>query len=642
MIVAADGKTLIAGTAEPRDNKRRSILRRWDLESGKELPVIDGPEAEFAHIAFSPDAGRVAWSSLTGATHVWDIASGKEIPTSIGTMNRPIAALSFSRDGRMLLIRTSADLALHLWSIAESKERLCVEEPATTEAYVPQTCNLALSPDSRFVAVGTRINTVRVIELATGMDLTANHGGHYGAVRVALSADGRKAVTFDGNKALQVWDGITGKGGRHQLLPLGTHEGAFSADGSRFIVGNNLGTVALWDTVAGKEIKQWQANYAQNMPLACLALSSDGKIVATRGSDTIIRLWDAATGQQVQQITEQTALRDPGWAILVFSPDGSRLASAVAVPEAVVGAEQVRFSATLRLWDVATGKLLRTFDVPPTIAIRFLAFTPDGRTLATGTSTDNLLLWECASGKERASLALDPNAVPPKVKPVPFGAAIAALAYSPDGKRIAVGAFDGRVHVCDAATGKELTVYKGHSPRLVSLAFSADGRYLASGASDGSALVWEVPALEKPPALELDAREVELVWDELANTNAVRGYSAVRVLSQVPDQAMPFLRKHLQAVPAPEAGKLVQLIADLDSNVFATRRKAEDELGKLGEAAEEAISKALKNKPALEMQKRSKRCCRAWRSTAPRPWTSCGRCAVWNCWRPSARRRPAK
>jgi hypothetical protein len=182
---------------------------------------------------------------------------------------------------------------------------------------------------------------------------------------------------------------------------------------------------------------------------------------------------------------------------------------------------------------------------------------------------------------------------------------LTCIAYSPDGKLLALGGTDGVVHVCDAITGKDRSALKGHQAGVVSLAFAANGKYLATGSSDTTALVWELVAQEeKLVKLQLEGKQAEQLFDDLTSDDAAKAFQAIRTLSQVPAQSVPLLKDRLQAVPAPDAQKVAQLIVDLDSNVFTTRKKAEDELEKMGELAETAIRKALDDKPSLEVQKR--------------------------------------
>jgi hypothetical protein len=180
------------------------------------------------------------------------------------------------------------------------------------------------------------------------------------------------------------------------------------------------------------------------------------------------------------------------------------------------------------------------------------------------------------------------------------------VAFSPDGKYLVFAGPDAVVRFFDTTTGKERTKLKGHQAAVLDLAFAANGKVLASASSDTTALVWEVPAVEdeKAPVEQLEEKQLEALWDELKNEDAARAYQAIRTLRQVPRQAVPLLKGLVQATPPPDEKKVTQLIADLDGEAFVTRKKAEEELEKMGELAQDAIQKALNARPSLEVQKR--------------------------------------
>ncbi len=150
---------------------------------------------------------------------------------------------------------------------------------------------------------------------------------------------------------------------------------------------------------------------------------------------------------------------------LAFSPDGKTLASGGA-------------GTTVRLWDAATGKSTGNLE-GHTDKICAVAFSPDGKTLASGSDDKTVRLWDLGTGKMTAVLQ-------------GHTARIWALAFSPDGKTVASGGSDGTVRVWDVATRKNTATFPGHPYFVSSVAFSPDGKTLACGAGGGAIQLWDL------------------------------------------------------------------------------------------------------------------------------------------------------
>jgi hypothetical protein len=239
------------------------------------------------------------------------------------------------------------------------------------------------------------------------------------------------------------------------------------------------------------------------------------------------------------------------------------------------------------------------------------------------------------------------------------------VAFSPDGKTVASGSHSHEVCLWEAATAKEIVRLDGKQGPVFCVAFSPDGKTVVSGGEDTTVLVWDVnrvstqaggparPADKKPakpradekpaipeeqapadpelahpaekepgdlsiateqevaadPASPTDKEAVkglEPLWTALLSADPGGAYDAIAALVAVPNQAVPFLQERLLVPPAPppDPQKLAQLIADLDSDQFAVRQKAMEELEKIGPAAAPALRKALAAKPILDLRRR--------------------------------------
>jgi WD40 repeat protein len=408
---------------------------------------------------------------------------------------------------------------------------------------------------------------------------------------VVFSPDGRTLASGSADHAIVLWDPVTGK----QRSRLDGHQGtvsslAFSPDGKYLASACrwNDQTVRLWDLATGKELRQY---WVPSVPTGdgggwgvgtWVAFTANGRILAAGGTDHKLRLWDVATGKELfnEEIRGLPALPKGNDAFksfpfdVVFCGDGRVLAFSI--------------ENTIYISDVASGQMLFRFDKNGLV----LALSPDGKTLLE-LSVGFVRLKEVASGRDIGKMDL------------PEGFAVAA--FSTDGRMVAVstGEANATIHLFDVPTGKELLRLQGHKSYVASLAFSPDGSKLASGQWDSTALIWDVsPARRKLPRKDLMPQDLERLWMELRDADAVKAHAALWTLVAAPEKAVPFLKEHLQPVPHVSAERLRRLIADLDADDFSSRDEASRSLARLGIEGEPALRKELETKPPLEKRRR--------------------------------------
>jgi hypothetical protein len=316
-------------------------------------------------------------------------------------------------------------------------------------------------------------------------------------------------------------------------------------------------------------------------------------------------------------VLENQLALPPGSFPIAFSPEGHTLAAAGFDLSGAQDDEQTEM--TIRLWEVSSGRERRRLQVgispqfgAPGGALGLgggggllgiagggqqmlssLAFAPGGRRLSYG-AADTIYLWDVARKREVRRFG---------GRHVTAG----SFAFTPDGKLLAAGSQDGKIHLWDVRTGTALAVIEAHRGGLTSLALSADGKVLATAGTDTTAVVWDVARLleeDRPEAVRLSGQRLEGLWADLAGANAARAFDAICALASDPGPAIPFLRTRLHPVPRPDRATIEKLIAELNSERFEVRKRAADELEKLADLAEPALRQALDRRPPLEVRRR--------------------------------------
>jgi dipeptidyl aminopeptidase/acylaminoacyl peptidase len=339
-------------------------------------------------------------------------------------------------------------------------------------------------------------------------------------------------------------------------------------------VSHHLGPVCLWDLRTGQAIRRFEVGGE----CADKAFSPDGKFLATVDSPEPIRLWDTASGKGLRSF-------GGGWC-LAFSPDGKILAS---------GDDQ----GLLRLWDVAAGKEIRRFNIQP-FGVDKILFSPDGKTFASvnrdqENGVPTVFRWGVSTGEQLPGIGVPPDC------------SITCLAFSPDGRVLALGDHDSTIRLWEVSTGKERGRLQGHRGPVLALTFSGDGKRLISGSRDSTALVWDLNVwarLGRQEAGGLSEQQLEGLWHELKEQDPAKAYRAIWMLAAAPAPTTAFLRPRLHAVPSADPERLARLLADLDARRSTVRDRATAELETFGEVAELALVASLKSKPSPEVRRR--------------------------------------
>ena len=242
---------------------------------------------------------------------------------------------------------------------------------------------------------------------------------------------------------------------------------AFSPDGEWLASAGADHSVRLWDVKTGRQLRVLTGHTAMTPQVL---FSPDGRHLVSSSLDHTIRIWDPASGK-LERVLSAYQNEDENVVPLAFTPDGRLLASACGFRSMEGGCKDP----SIKLWTFATGQLAGKLAGHKT-GVRALAFSPDGRLLASGGEDRTVRLWDMATSAE--------------VRSIPMELGAYALSFSPDNKWLAAQE-NPLIHVLDVASGRDL-----HSLRQphggFGVAFAPDGRWLASTGAEPHLTLWDL------------------------------------------------------------------------------------------------------------------------------------------------------
>jgi WD40 repeat protein len=527
-------------------------------------------------LAFSRDGSTVASGGYNQAVRLWDVATGKKFRELQPEPPAAVLGVAFAPDGKTLVLASEA--GTQLWDPAKGKVVAQVKEgQATAAAFSRDGKTLVLCPSAG--------GEIPIVNPATGGTLRRLPSGLGSLFAVALSPDGLTLACAGAACNIRVLNVADGKDRLPQLDVPVSMNAILGRPGLPLPPGVKKG-----DYVS-------------------LAFSRDRRVVAFSDGQDNVHVWDMKMGKEVQRLVLGEVVGLVTGMQLALSPDGALLA--------VAKSDFVGGWPSIALWDwAACKKLWQNHGHQKHSSLEGLTFSPDGRSLATG-SYDEVCVWETATGGCRLRLP---------VKHESFG----LTAFSPDGRLLAASPREmwwvalsdvvvprryqieswGRsaaIHLWDLTTAQQIRCFTGHWHGLRELAFFDAGRKLASTGAEGTALIWAVPQSARTEAKDITPEECEKLWASLAvemgKDAAATAYAAQCTLIGA-KQTATFLKKRLPPVPHAQAAKVAAFRTTLNSDKWAVRQQAVKDLKQMGTAAEGLLCQLLDGNPALEQRLR--------------------------------------
>ncbi len=521
-----DESTLASGSWD-------GTVKLWDLATGTDTATLEGHGDGVASVAFSPSGAMLASGSRDGTVKLWDLATGTDTATLEGHGDG-VASVAFSPSGAMLA-SGSRDGTVKLWEVATETNT------ATLEGHADRITSVAFAPGGATLASGSEDGTIRLWDVDTGSD-TAILKRH-SATSVVFSPDGATLASVSRDGTVRLWDVVAGTDIPPRLREDGSgiHSATFSPDGTTLATGSENHAVQLWDTSEWKRprpysLERISGDGQQAAPGAALAnphvvevrdqygLPLPGVVVTftvTAGGGRLSGRSDAETAT--------TDTRGRAERTLTLGPTAGMNTVEVSVP----GLEPMTFDALgvgtiapregdFRTWHLPENAIARLGKGRLSTGERVGAFSPDGQSLAV-VSSIGIWLYEVATfrplalfptGENRfGSVAFSPDGTMLASTPedqetetrlwdIATGEVIATLeghtaspvVFSPDGRIVAVGLWDGTIKLWDVATGqiKAILEEEGDTNGIQAVAFSPDGTLLASGTGNGTLRLWDV------------------------------------------------------------------------------------------------------------------------------------------------------
>jgi WD40 repeat protein len=496
----SDGKQLVVPSATNKD----PVLLVWDIEQQEVIRYLGRHNGLVETAVISPDDRYVVSGSSAGEAIVWDLSSGDPLAScSQGTESVADIALvpggervvlgckdspgesnfelwdwrsnelrsigrydwtdrmGIAADGGCMVAATAAgrmdaiDLksGQRLFPLTETLETTVSSRPIDA---------ISLTKDGGLAFAAARDGSVKVFDLKAGGVLVDSLPGHEGIIEnVAVSSDGRTAVSVSLRGRLHVWD-MTQDRTTEQAA---AHSGAVwtlavRRETGEVVTGSDDSRLQLWDGRTGKWIRTFEGHRARRIPALCL--TRDGRAISGADDETV-RVWEMATGRLIHTLEGQEEYVE----VVCTNPDENRMLSSGR-------------NGRVAIWNLKTGALLGTIQAHEDWVMG-MAVTPDGQRVITGSRDQSVKVWNIESRNLLGELR-------------DSGQKIRDLILKENGRRVVTASDDGVTRVWDLTNGALIHALKGKNRNGWALSALGGTGWVACCGLDGSLNIWDVQA----------------------------------------------------------------------------------------------------------------------------------------------------
>ncbi|MCP4285318.1 MAG: hypothetical protein GY792_12835, partial [Gammaproteobacteria bacterium] len=494
--LSPDGK-LLATVGE------KGTVVLFETESGELLKRLEGHTHKARGVLFHPEGRWLATAGDDRRIILWSLPDGDILRQWEAPAN--IWALALSPDSA-LLASAGTDKNITLWK-PETGAHV-----QTLKGHENNIDGLAFSPDGNLLASAAYDYTVRIWEVKTGKSLHTLQGYTGEVTGVTFHPDGKILAIASADKDVRLWELEPGK----PLAVLQGHKNAvigvtFVDAGKHLISASMDRTLRIWDTESGVALRVLQGHEA-----GVTDVTARGKTLFSAGNDGKARRW--ASGEK--QAASFAVLDLPGEpASCAIVPDGSAVAVGLA-------------DGALRLYALHERKLLWENTEAHTNDINRIAFSPDGKQLASASFDNTVKLWQVSDGALEQTFSGHTDSV--------YG-----VAFSPEGGLIASASYDGRIGLFEIGK-QEGDFFPAHEGQVYSVAFGASGLRLVSAGDDSRTRLWDLSA--RPPAL---------LWEFFVSSEAVSWAAFSPDGSRIASVGRDYLVHILNSDDGSKVGRLV-------------------------------------------------------------------------------------